>query len=143
MEKVKVGIIGPGNIGTDLMFKILKSKNLEMKTMTGIVESEGLKRAKEMGFNVSTEGAKAVAEDPEIKIVFEATSAPAHLENAPILKAAGKICFDMTPAAVGPYVVPCVNLDDLGDDVDDYNMVTCGGQATVPIVSAINAVADV
>ena len=143
MEKVKVGIIGPGNIGTDLMFKILKSKNLEMKTMTGIVESEGLKRAKEMGFNVSTEGAKAVAEDPEIKIVFEATSAPAHLANAPILKEAGKICFDMTPAAVGPYVVPCVNLDELGDDVDDYNMVTCGGQATVPIVSAINAVADV
>ena len=143
MEKIKVGIIGPGNIGTDLMFKVLKSKNLEMKMMTGIVESEGLTRAKEMGFEVSTEGAKAVAEDPEIKIVFEATSAPAHLENAPILKAAGKVCFDMTPAAVGPYVVPCVNLDELGDEVDDYNMVTCGGQATVPIVSAINAVADV
>lgn len=143
MEKIKVGIIGPGNIGTDLMFKVLKSKNLEMKTMTGIVESEGLKRAKEMGFEVSTEGAKAVAEDPEIKIVFEATSAPAHAANAPILKAAGKVCFDMTPAAIGPYVVPCVNLDDLGDDVDDYNMVTCGGQATVPIVAAINAAADV
>lgn len=143
MEKIKVGIIGPGNIGTDLMFKVLKSKNLEMKTMTGIVESEGLKRAKEMGFEVSTEGAKAVADDPEIKIVFEATSAPAHQANAPILKAAGKVCFDMTPAAIGPYVVPCVNLDELGDDVDDYNMVTCGGQATVPIVAAINAVADV
>lgn len=143
MEKIKVGIIGPGNIGTDLMFKVLKSKNLEMKTMTGIVESEGLKRAKEMGFEVSTEGAKAVADDPEIKIVFEATSAPAHEANAPILKAAGKVCFDMTPAAIGPYVVPCVNLDELGDDVDDYNMVTCGGQATVPIVAAINAVADV
>jgi acetaldehyde dehydrogenase len=143
LEKIKVGIIGPGNIGTDLMFKVLKSKNLEMKMMTGIVESEGLKRAKEMGFEVSTEGAKAVADDPEIKIVFEATSAPAHVENAPLLKAAGKICFDMTPAAIGPYVVPCVNLDELGDDVDDYNMVTCGGQATVPIVAAINAVADV
>lgn len=143
MNKIKVGIIGPGNIGTDLMFKVLKSKNLEMKMMTGIVESEGLKRAGEMGFEISTEGARAVAEDPEIKIVFEATSAPAHIENAPILKAAGKICFDMTPAAIGPYVVPSVNLDELGDDVDDYNMVTCGGQATVPIVSAINEAADV
>jgi len=142
MEKIKVGIIGPGNIGTDLMYKVMKSENLEMYMMTGIVESEGLKRAEKLGFKTSLEGVKAVAEDPEVKIVFDATMASAHLKNAPVLKEAGKIAIDMTPAAVGPYVVPCVNLDELGD-VDNYNMVTCGGQATIPIVNAINAVADV
>ncbi len=142
MDKIKVGIIGPGNIGTDLMYKVMKSKHLEMSMMTGIVESEGLKRAAGLGFKTSLEGVKAVAEDPEIKIVFDATMASAHLVNAPVLKAAGKIAIDMTPAAVGPYVVPCCNLDSLGE-VDNYNMVTCGGQATIPIVNAINAVADV
>jgi len=142
MEKIKVGIIGPGNIGTDLMYKVLRSKNLEMKTMTGIIESEGLERARKMGINTSLDGVNAVAEDPEIKIVFDATMASAHLANSPVLKAHGKIAIDMTPAAVGPYVVPCCNLDKLGD-VDDYNMVTCGGQATIPIVNAINEVADV
>ena len=142
MDKIKVGIIGPGNIGTDLMYKVMKSKYLEMSMMTGIVESEGLKRAAGLGFKTSLEGVKAVAEDPEIKIVFDATMASAHLVNAPVLKAAGKIAIDMTPAAVGPYVVPCCNLDSLGE-VDNYNMVTCGGQATIPIVNAINAVADV
>lgn len=142
MDKIKVGIIGPGNIGTDLMYKVMKSKHLEMSMMTGIVESEGLKRAAGLGFKTSLEGVKAVAEDPEIKIVFDATMASAHLVNAPVLKAAGKIAIDMTPAAVGPYVVPCCNLDSLGE-VDNYNMVTCGGQATIPIVNVINAVADV
>ncbi|MCI1931459.1 MAG: acetaldehyde dehydrogenase (acetylating) [Clostridia bacterium] len=142
MGKIKVGIIGPGNIGTDLMYKVMRSKNLEMKTMTGIIESEGLKRAAGLGIETSLEGVKAVAEDSEIKIVFDATMASAHLQNAPILKAAGKIAIDMTPAAVGPYVVPCCNLDKLGY-VDNYNMVTCGGQATIPIVNAINEVADV
>ncbi|MCI1958649.1 MAG: acetaldehyde dehydrogenase (acetylating) [Clostridia bacterium] len=142
MGKIKVGIIGPGNIGTDLMYKVMRSKNLEMKTMTGIIESEGLKRAAGLGIETSLEGVKAVAEDSEIKIVFDATMASAHLQNAPILKAAGKIAIDMTPAAVGPYVVPCCNLDNLGY-VDNYNMVTCGGQATIPIVNAINEVADV
>ncbi len=141
-EKIKVGIIGPGNIGTDLMYKVMRSKNLQMDFMTGIVESEGLKRAAGLGFKTSTEGVKAIAADPEVKIVFDATMASAHLENAPVLKAAGKIAIDMTPAAVGPYVVPCVNLDHL-QNVDNFNMVTCGGQATIPIVHAINQVADV
>lgn len=141
MEKVKVGIIGPGNIGTDLMFKVLRSKNLEMHYMTGIVESEGIKRAKSMGFQTSIEGVNAVANDPDVQIVFDATSAAAHLKNAPVLKSAGKIVFDMTPAAVGPYIVPCVNFDSMGE-TDNYNMVTCGGQATIPIVYAINEVAD-
>ena len=143
MDKIKVGIIGPGNIGTDLMYKVMRSQNLEMKTMTGIIESEGIRRAAGMGVRTSIEGVKAVAEDPEIKIVFDATGASAHLKHAPILKAAGKIVFDMTPAAVGPFVVPCVNLDHLTElNTDNFNMVTCGGQATIPIAYAINRVAD-
>lgn len=141
MDRIKVGIIGPGNIGTDLMYKVIKSNHLEMKLMAGIVESEGIKRAARMGFETSVRGVDAVAADPEIGIVFDATSAKAHFHNAPILKAAGKIVMDMTPAAVGPYVVPCCNFDEL-QDVDDFNMVTCGGQATIPIAYAINQAAD-
>lgn len=140
-KKIKVGIIGPGNIGTDLMYKVMKSQNLEMHMMAGIVESEGIKRAARLGIKTSIEGVNAVAADPEIQIVFDATSAKAHLHNAPILKAAGKIVMDMTPAAVGPYVVPCVNLDELENE-DNFNMVTCGGQATIPIAYAINRAAD-
>ena len=141
MGKIKVGIIGPGNIGTDLMYKVMKSKNLQMHMMAGIVESEGIKRAAGLGFITSIQGVDAIAADPDVKIVFDATSARAHLHNAPILKAAGKIVIDMTPAAVGPYVVPCVNLDQLAH-VDNFNMVTCGGQATIPIAYAINRAAD-
>jgi len=141
MGKVKVGIIGPGNIGTDLMYKVMRSKNLQMHLMSGIVESEGIKRAAGLGFKTSIRGVDAVAEDTEVQIVFDATSAKAHLHNAPILKAAGKIVMDMTPAAIGPYVVPCVNLEHL-ENVDNFNMVTCGGQATIPIAHAINRVAD-
>lgn len=141
MGKIKVGIIGPGNIGTDLMYKVMKSKNLEMHMMAGIVESEGIRRAAGLGFLTSIKGVDAVAADPDIRIVFDATSAKAHLHNAPILKAARKIVVDMTPAAVGPYVVPCVNLEHLAH-VDNFNMVTCGGQATIPIAYAINRAAD-
>jgi acetaldehyde dehydrogenase len=140
-EKIKVGIIGPGNIGSDLMYKVIKSKNLQMHMMAGIVESEGIRRAAGLGFKTSIEGVDAVAADPEIRFVFDATSAKAHLHNAPILRAAGKVAIDMTPAAVGPYVVPCVNLDALADEAN-FNMVTCGGQATVPIAYAINRAAD-
>ncbi|MDR0402572.1 MAG: acetaldehyde dehydrogenase (acetylating) [Treponema sp.] len=142
MDKIKVGIIGPGNIGSDLMYKVMKSKRLQMHLMTGIVESEGIKRAASLGFKTSINGVDAVLEDPEIKFVFDATSAKAHLANAPRLKEAGKISLDMTPAAAGPYVVPCVNLDGLTDETE-FNMVTCGGQATVPIMYAINRAADV
>jgi len=141
MDKIKVGIIGPGNIGSDLMYKVMRSQNLQMCMMTGIMESEGIKRARDLGFETSIEGVKAVAENPDIKIVFDATSATAHLKHAPILKEAGKIVFDMTPAAVGPFVVPSVNLSNL-QDVDNFNMVTCGGQATIPIAYAINQAAD-
>ncbi|MDR2048166.1 MAG: acetaldehyde dehydrogenase (acetylating) [Treponema sp.] len=142
MDKIKAGIIGPGNIGSDLMYKVMKSEHLQMHLMTGIVESEGIRRAASLGFKTSIKGVDAVLEDPEVKFVFDATSAKAHLANAPRLKEAVKISLDMTPAAVGPYVVPCVNLDKLTDETE-FNMVTCGGQATVPIMYAINRAADV
>lgn len=141
MEKVKVAIIGPGNIGTDLMYKVMKNDYLQMKMMVGIVESEGIKRAQNLGFETSLNGVEDIIKDDEIKIVFDATSAKAHMKNAPLLKAANKIVLDMTPAAVGSYVVPCVNLDKLEDE-DNFNMVTCGGQATVPIAYAIHRVAE-
>lgn len=139
MDKIKVAVIGPGNIGTDLMFKILKSQHLEMGLLTGIVESEGIQRARSMGINTSIEGVNAVLQDPDIKIVFDATGAKPHLMHAPLLKEAGKIAIDLTPASVGPYCVPCVNLMELLDE-PNVNMVTCAGQATVPIVYAINKV---
>lgn len=139
-NKVKVAILGPGNIGTDLMHKVLRSKNLEMAMMVGIVESEGIKRASGLGIETSTAGVEAVLSRKDIKIVFDATGAKIHLVNAPLLKEAGKIAIDLTPAAVGPYVVPCVNLDSLSNE-PNLNLVTCGGQATIPIVFAVSRVA--
>jgi acetaldehyde dehydrogenase (acetylating) len=135
-QKVKVAVIGPGNIGSDLMYKILRSRHLEMALMAGIVESEGIRRASSLGIRTSLEGVYGVLEEPEVGIVFDATSAKAHMINAPLLKEAGKLTLDLTPAAVGPYVVPSVNLDRLRTE-PNLNMVTCGGQATVPIVHAI------
>ena len=140
MNRIKAGIIGPGNIGTDLMYKVLRSEYLEMGMMAGVVESEGIKRAASMGVRTSVEGAAAIVREPDIRIVFEATSAAAHLKNAPLLREAGKIAIDLTPAAVGPYCVPCVNLSELSRE-PNINMVTCGGQATIPIVYAVSRVA--
>lgn len=141
MEKVKTAIIGPGNIGSDLMYKIMRSEYLEMSHMVGIVESEGIRRARKLGFETTTEGVEAILDIDEIKIVFDATGAKAHEVHAPLLKKAGKVAIDMTPAAVGPYAVPCVNLESLSNEMN-FNMVTCGGQATVPIAYAINQAAD-
>ncbi|MDR1913564.1 MAG: acetaldehyde dehydrogenase (acetylating) [Clostridiales bacterium] len=141
MDRVKVGIIGPGNIGSDLMYKVMRSKYLEMGIMAGIVESEGIKRARSMGVPVSTEGVKAVGANKEIRIAFDATSASAHVRfNAPALRSNGIISIDLTPAALGPYCVPSVNLNELTEE-QDINMVTCGGQATIPIVYAIKRAA--
>ncbi|MBP8640163.1 MAG: acetaldehyde dehydrogenase (acetylating) [Oscillospiraceae bacterium] len=140
MDKLKVAVIGPGNIGSDLMYKIKRSKYLEMSLMAGIVESEGLRRAAAEGIPVSIEGVKAVCERSDIKLAFDATSASAHMKNAPLLAAAGIIAVDLTPAAIGPYCVPAVNLDRLST-APNINMVTCGGQATIPIVHAIDRVA--
>ena len=140
MHKIKVAVIGPGNIGTDLMYKIFRSPNLEMAMMCGIVESEGIRRAAGLGVKTSTDGVYAAVAEPEIKIVFDATGAAPHLKHAPLLRQAGKVAIDLTPAAVGPYCVPCVNLDRL-QQLDNINMVTCGGQATIPIVHAVGRVA--
>jgi acetaldehyde dehydrogenase (acetylating) len=139
-NKVKVAILGPGNIGTDLMYKVLRSKNLDMSMMVGIIQSEGIKRAASLGIETSIAGVEAVLSRKDIKIVFDATGAKIHLVNAPLLKQAGKIAIDLTPAAVGPYVVPCVNLDSLSNE-PNLNLVTCGGQATIPIVYAVARVA--
>ena len=141
MEKVKIAIIGPGNIGSDLMYKVMRSEVLQMAYMVGIVESEGIRRAKSLGFPATTAGIEAILGEEDIKIVFDATGAKAHAVHAPLLRKAGKIAMDMTPAAIGPYVVPCVNLDTVKDEMN-FNMVTCGGQATVPIAYAINQAVD-
>ena len=141
-DRIKVGVIGPGNIGSDLMYKIFRSKHLEMAMMAGIVESEGIKRAKGFGVPTTIEGVDGlIKEGKDIKIVFDATSAAAHLKfNGPKLKENGIVAIDLTPAAIGPYCVPLVNLDKLADE-QDINMVTCGGQATIPIVYAVSRVA--
>ncbi|MFF9492790.1 acetaldehyde dehydrogenase (acetylating) [Streptomyces flaveolus] len=145
--KTKVAVIGSGNIGTDLMIKVLRlSDTLEMGAMVGIdPASDGLARAERLGVPVTAEGVQGlIALDgfEDIKIVFDATSAKAHVANAAALAPYGKQLIDLTPAAIGPMVIPAVNLDDhVG--ADNVNMVTCGGQATIPIVAAISEVAPV
>ena len=148
MTKTKVAIIGPGNIGTDLMIKIIRqSENLEMSAMVGIdPESDGLARAKRMGFAITHKGLAGLVEMPEwndIKIIFDATSAKAHHYNWSIVeKYEDKRIIDLTPAAIGPFLVPPVNFDD-SHNVRNVNMVTCGGQATIPMVAAVNRVSKV
>ncbi|MEA4882462.1 MAG: acetaldehyde dehydrogenase (acetylating) [Clostridia bacterium] len=138
MDRVGVAIVGPGNIGTDLMYKILRSKRMELRMMSGIIPtSEGLRRAGQLGIKTTSDGIGPILEDPEIAIVFDATSAKVHLAHAPLLERAGKLAVDLTPASVGPYVVPAVNAE-AHLNTHNMNMVTCGGQATVPIVAAIN-----
>ncbi|HBS93037.1 MAG TPA: acetaldehyde dehydrogenase (acetylating) [Firmicutes bacterium] len=140
MEKIRVAIVGPGNIGTDLLFKIRRSNCLDLKWVIGIKESEGIRIAKSYGIKTNITGLEPMLEDSEVKIVFDATSAAPHIENAPLYKAAGKIAIDLTPASVGPFVVPSVNIDKLVGE-PNINMVTCGGQATVPIVYAVHRAA--
>lgn len=143
MDKIKVAIIGPGNIGMDLMYKLKRSQYIELDTVVGVIRtSEGLKLARQEGYKATYEGINAILDKEEIKIVFDATSAKPHLKHAPLLKAARKIAIDLTPAAVGPYLVPSVNLEE-NLDADNINMVTCGGQATIPIVYAISQVTRV
>jgi acetaldehyde dehydrogenase len=140
-KKIKAAIIGSGNIGSDLMYKLIKQPgHLELVLLTGIdPTSEGLARARSLGIRASYEGVQAVLDDPEIQIVFDATSAKAHTRHAKALREAEKISIDLTPAARGPYVVPPANLKEHLDKLN-VNMVTCGGQATAPLVYAINRV---
>ena len=149
MTKSKVAIIGTGNIGTDLMIKILRtSENLEVAAMVGIdPDSDGLARAKRLGIPVTHEGVDGLLAMPnfnDIEIVLDATSARAHIANAAALAPHGKKLIDLTPAAIGPLVIPTVNLDEsLDAGADNVNMVTCGGQATIPMVAAVSAVTPV
>lgn len=143
----RVAIIGSGNIGTDLMIKVMRlSQVLEMGAFVGIdPDSDGLKRAGRMGVPVTAggiEGLMAMPEFADIAIVFDATSAGAHQRHSDLLIAAGKRVIDLTPAAIGPYTVPPVN-GDAHLDAPNVNMVTCGGQATIPMVAAVNRVARV
>lgn len=145
--KTKVAIIGPGNIGSDLMFKILElSDTLEVAALVGIdPTSDGLARAASRGITTTADGVEGLMALPEfddIEVVFDATSAKAHLYNADKLLPKGKLLIDLTPAAIGPYVVPAVNLDG-NLEASDVNMVTCGGQATIPMVAAVSAVTPV
>ncbi|MFJ7727382.1 acetaldehyde dehydrogenase (acetylating) [Neobacillus sp. NPDC097160] len=145
MEKVKVAILGSGNIGTDLMIKLGRSELLGLTAVIGIdPQSDGLRRARELGYAGVDTGIDGFLADPELKadIVFDATSAKAHLYNAKVLKEAGIKVIDMTPAAIGPLVCAAVNIDEHLDK-DNINLITCGGQATIPMVHAVNRVAPV
>ena len=145
--KTKVAIIGSGNIGTDLMIKVQRhSKVLEMGALVGIdPDSPGLARAARIGVPITAKGLDGLVAMPEfssIQIVFDATSAGAHRRHDAVLRQHRKTVIDLTPAAVGPYVIPCVNgAEHL--DAPNVNMVTCGGQATVPMVAAVARVAKV
>lgn len=146
-SRTKVAVIGSGNIGTDLMIKVLRlSESLEIAAMAGIdPESDGLARARRL--KVATthggiDGLVALDEFAEVEIVFDATSAGAHRKHDEVLRAHGRKIVDLTPAALGPFVVPPVNLDE-HLDAPNLNMVTCGGQATIPIVAAVSAVTPV
>src|SRR5881409_523574 len=140
-ERVKVAVLGTGNIGTDLLLKLLRRSQLEVAVFAGVdPASAGIARAQSLGVRTSTDGIDAVLADDDVRVVFDASSAGAHRRHAPLLEDADKLTVDLTPAAVGPLVVPAVNLDE-HLDAPNVNMITCGGQATIPIVRALHDVA--
>ncbi len=138
MNKVKVGIIGTGNIGTDLLLKITRSPVLECGIFAGRnPDSEGIRKAQELGVNTSADSIKAIQNDPKCcQIVFDATSASVHQQNAPILKKLSKYTIDLTPSKIGKMCVPALNMKECLK-AENINLITCGGQATIPIIAAI------
>jgi acetaldehyde dehydrogenase len=145
-NRVKAAIIGSGNIGTDLMIKMMRhARHLEMGAMVGIdPQSDGLARAKRFNIPITAEGIEGLLEldvFQKIDVVFDATSAGAHRHHNELLQGQGIQVIDLTPAAVGPYVIPAINLE--AENASNMNMVTCGGQATIPIVAAVSRVAKV
>lgn len=147
-KKIKCALIGPGNIGTDLLYKLQRSPLLEPVWMVGIdPESEGLARARELGLKTTSDGVDGLLPHvlaDGVQIAFDATSAYVHAENSRKLNALGVMMIDLTPAAIGPFCVPPVNLKALvGRKEMNVNMVTCGGQATIPMVAAVSRVQKV
>jgi len=147
-KKIRCALIGPGNIGTDLLYKLKRSPVLEPVWMVGVdPTSEGLKRARDMGLKTTDKGIDGLlphVEADNIQIAFDATSAYVHKENSDKLTSRGVLMVDLTPAAIGPYCVPPVNLiDHVGKGEMNVNMVTCGGQATIPMVAAVSRVQPV
>ncbi len=147
-DKIKCALIGPGNIGTDLLAKLQRSPVLEPVWMVGIdPESDGLKRASEMGIKTTAEGVDGLVPHlcaDGVQIVFDATSAYVHAENSRKVNEQGAMMIDLTPAAIGPFCVPPVNLKEhIGKGEMNVNMVTCGGQATIPMVAAVSRVQPV
>ncbi len=147
-RKIRCALIGPGNIGTDLLAKLMRSPVLEPVWMVGIdPNSDGLKKARELGLKTTADGVDGLIphmRDDDIQIVFDATSAYVHADNSRKVNAAGALMIDLTPAAIGPYCVPPVNLlQHVGKREMNVNMVTCGGQATIPMVAAVSRVQPV
>ena len=143
--KAKAAIIGPGNIGTDLLMKCQRSDFIEATWMVGIEESAGIQRAREFGLRTSTEGVDGLVagfDEAPVDFVFDATSAYVHAENSRKVTALGATMIDLTPAAIGPFCIPPVNLEALLNTcpAQNVNMVTCGGQATIPMVFAVSRV---
>ena len=143
-KKIKIGIIGTGNIGSDLLVKVQRSELLECGIFAGHnPDSEGIKRAKEMGVPTTYDSIHYIESNPDCcQIVFDATSAKVHEYNAPIFKKLGKYAIDLTPAHIGKFCVPVVNLKE-ALSLNNVNLVTCGGQASIPIACALQSVADV
>ena len=147
-QKACAAIIGPGNIGTDLLMKCLRSDWIEPLWMVGIEDSPGIQRARDLGLKTSTEGIDGLMagwNEQPVEFVFDATSAAAHADNSQKVVERGALMIDLTPAAIGPYCIPPVNLDAvlLDEATRNVNMVTCGGQATIPMVRAVSQVQPV